>query len=364
MKRKSADEVLSASKPRDIFTMNPDTIEQEKDEYIERFKPQDYSTIKNFMATQKVILLYRQALEELEEANAREATRYSLTIRSKNGSEYEVHADYVYEAKIGKTYVTEKNVVFVISPKYKSYYENYIEKTSRFTRLDIKSWENIEHMLPKVYKHFEDENGNGIIVVTKPCKKMYPLREIWNYFGAKLSPEHVASIMTRLYNFVSYLGIIGINHNGITMDNLFFAPGRTVEEGEDYTVEDMRIVGVFGGWFFSTRDNEKLKGVPREVSEIMPEDCKKSGYSSFEVDELSIKRLARELLGDPSGKNLDGVSKIVTDWVHGEVSEPLVDWVNSNYIHKNAYEEFCAWERVRKLSFDKHRFVEMDVSID
>lgn len=352
MKRKSAAEILSASRPRDIFTMNPDTIEQEKDEYIERFKPQDYKTIENFMVTQKVILLYRQALNELEDGRATENVRYSFTIRSKSGSTYEVHADYVYKAKIGDMYVTEKNVVFVIPPRNKSYYENYIEKTARFPKLNNKIWGQVEHMLPNVYKHFEDEDGNGIIVVTKPCKKMYPLREIWNYYGGKLSPEHVASIMTRLYAFVSYLGIVGINHNGITMDNLFFSPGRTVEEGESYTVEDMRIVGVFGGWFFATRGNENLKGVPSDVNEIMPRSCKESGYSSFEVDELSIKKLARELLGESSGRNLDGVP------------EPLVEWVNSDYIHKNAYEEFCAWEKARKLSFGKHRFVEMDVSID
>ena len=352
MKRKSAEEILSASRPGDIFTMNPDTIEQEKDEYIERFKPQDYRTIENFMVTQKVILLYRQALAEFDDGRANENTPYSRTIHLKNGTICEIHADYVYEAKIGNMYVTEENVVFVIPNKNKSYYENYIEKTERFTRIASKDWLNVKHMLPNVYKHFEDEDGNGIIVVKKPCKKMYPLREIWNYYDGKLSPEHVASIMTRLYNFVSYLGIIGINHNGITMDNLFFAPGRAVKEGEPYTVEDMRIVGVFGGWFFSTRDYEKLKGVPCEVDAIMPRDCRKSGYSSFEVDELSIKRLARELLGDPNGENLDGVP------------ESLVDWVNSDHIHKNAYEEFCAWEKARKLSFNKHRFVEMDVSID
>lgn len=354
MKRKTAEEILSASKPRDIFTMNPDTIEQEKDEYIEAFRPQDYSTIKNFMVTQKVILLYRQALDELGDSRAGENARYSFTIRAKNQSTYELHANYVHKAKIGDMYVTEKNVVFVIPPKNRMYYENYVEKAvrTRFIRVNNKAMENVEYMLPNVYKHFEDEDGNGIIVVTKPCQKMYPLREIWNYYGGKLSPEHVASIMTRLYNFVCYLGIADINHNGITMDNLFFAPGKTVEKGESYTVEDMRIVGIFGGWFFTTKGNEKLKGVPREINEIMPRSCKESGYSSFEVDELSIKRLARELLGDSSGENLDGVP------------EPLVYWVNSDYIHKNAYEEFCAWENARKLSFGKHRFVEMDVSIN
>lgn len=353
MKRKSADEIMAASRPRDIFTMNPDTIEQEKDEYIEQFRPGDYNTIQNFLVTQKVVLLYRQALEELKEGgNSSRESQYSFTIHAQNGKSFRVEAHYVYDIKLGKMYVTEKNVVFVIPPEKRKYYENYVEKTARFPILNKNVWEQVQHMVPNVHKHFEDEDGNCIIVVTKPCEKMYPLREILEYFGGKIAPEYVASIMTRLYMFVSYLGIIGINHNGITIDNLFFAPGRTVEEGESYTVEDMRIVGVFGGWFFATRDNEKLMGVPREVCAILPEDCKTSTFSSFEVDELSIKRVARELLGDSSGENLDGVP------------EPLVDWVNSNFTHKNAYEEFCAWEKARKLSFGKHRFVEMNVSIN
>lgn len=352
MKRKSVEEILSASKPSDIFTMNADTIEREKDEYIERFKPKDYSQIKNLMATQKVILLYRQALLELEEDNEKETRKYFFTIHSKDGKKCEVQAYDVYDIKIGKMYVTENNIVFIISEKNKKYYENYIEKTRTFPKLKQEVWESIECMLPNIKRYFEDVDGNGVIVVAKPLKNIYPLREILNYFGGKIEPEYVASIITRLYNFVCYMEIMGINHNGITIDNLFFAPGRTVEEGEKYTIEDMRIVGVYGGWFFSTRTDEKLKGMPKEVHDVLPKGCKTSGFSSFKVDELSIKKVAYELLGDATGENLDNVP------------EPLVHWINSNNIHENAYEEFCAWEKARKDSFGKHRFVEMDVSID
>lgn len=352
MKQKSAEAILSASKPRDIFTMNANTLEQEKEEYLEAFKPQQYNTIKNFMVTQNVILLYRQALSEISEFDSSDETKYFFTIRSSDGKTYEVNAHYVYDIKLGKMYVTENKVIFIIPPKNRIYYENYIEKTRRFPKFNKDIWEPIEHMVPKVYKHFEDEEGNGVIVVNKPCSHIYPLREILNYFEGKIAPEYVASMLTRLYNFVCYLELVGINHNGITIDNLFFAPGKTVNEGESYTVEDMRIVGVFGGWFFSTRPDEKLKGVPKEIYEILPVEVKTSGYSSFEVDELSIKMIARELLGDSTGENIEGVP------------ESFVHWLNNCNIHKNAYEEFCAWESARRLSFGKHRFVEMDVSID
>lgn len=351
MKRKSAEEIMSASRPQDIFTMNADMIEQEKDEYIEQFKPQAYSTIKNFLVTQKVIQLYRQALSELGKSDGEGVPITSLTISTPNGKTYEFKCHYDYDIKLGRMYVTENNIVFVIKKKNKKYYDNYVAKTQRFPKLDKEVWKRIEYMLPKVSKYFKDENGDWIIIVDKPCR-IYPLREILNYYGGKIEPEYVASIMTRLYNFVCYMEVIGMNHNGITIDNLFFAPGRTVEEGENYTVEDMRIVGIFGGWFFTTWAEEKLQGVPKDIFEILPMNSRKSGFSSFEVDELSIKRVARELLGDGTGENFENVP------------DPFVRWVNSSEIHKNAYDEFCAWERARKLSFGKHRFVEMDVSID
>ena len=69
-------------------------------------------------------------------------------------------------------------------------------------------------------------------------------------------------------------------------------------------------------------------------------------------DLLSIKRLARELLGDVTGKNLECIPKAFAEWVTKSSTE------------KNAYEELCGWEEVRNRSFGKPSFVEMDVSIN
>lgn len=348
MRLKSEQEIMSATRPRDIFTMNLETIEQEKEEYINRFKPSPYNTVKNFVITQKVILLYRQALDILE--NGGSSFENFLTITDLEGKQYVFEIQYDYDIKLGKMYVSESNVIFVINQSSKNYYENYIAKTATFPKLDKEIWKGIRFMLPKVSKHFQSDNGSFVIILDLPCK-IYPLREVHNYFGGKLQPEYVSSIMTRLYNFECYLDLIGINHNGITLDNLFFAPGRAVKEGETFTVNDMRIVGVFGGWFFSTYSNEKIKGMPREVYEVLPSDVKRTGYSSFEVDELSIKSVARELLGcDEDGE-------------FNDVPIPLAEWVNYTEIAGNAYEEYTSWERIRAQSFGKHRFVEMDVSI-
>ena len=350
VKRITEEAILNASRPSDIFSMNADTIEQEKETYLERFKPKAYSTIKNFILQQHIIMLYRQALNQLgNDSDENSDTLLSITDLSGKTSQYYCH--YAYDIKIGKMYVTEKNIIYVINSAYKKYYDNYIEKTKSFPKLDKNVWKNIEYSLPKVSKHFQTGEGNWVIFIDKPCR-IYPLREILNYFNGKLKSEYVASILTRLYNFVCYTDLVGLQHNGITLDNLFFAPGRTIKEGESFTVDDMRIVGIYGGWFFATWSDEKLNGVPKEVFEILPHECKQSGFSSFKVDELSIKRVARELLGDSSGDDLINIP------------ESLLNWVTTPSCEKNAYEEFCKWEKVIIKSFGKRRFVEMDVSID
>lgn len=353
MERKIEEKIMSASRPEDIFSMNPDTIEQEKEEYIERFKPQSYSTIKNFVITQKVITLYRRALLKFDNMDNEELSNLSLYISEMTGCmDYHFECHYVYDIRIGKMYVTENKVIFVIDKEYKKYYENYIEKTKKFPKVNKDVWESVQYTLPKVVKNFQSTDEKWVIILKMPCSRIYPLREILNFYDGKLEPEYVASMLTRLYNFVCYMDLNGMNHNGITIDNLFFAPGRVVEEGESYTVDDVRFVGVFGGWFYTTWTDEKIKGIPKEVYEIIPQECKKTGFSSFALDSQSVKRVARELLGDDSGENLISVPM------------PLKSWVNDSTSEKNAYEEFCKWERVIIDSFGKKRFVEIDVSIN
>ena len=162
------------------------------------------------------------------------------------------------------------------------------------------------------------------------------------------SNEAKTSILTRLYYFECYMDLIGMTHNGITIDNLFFAPGKSVEEGQDYTIDDLRIVGVIGGWFFTTWSNEKLVGMPKEIYDLLPNTCKQNGYSSFEVDMLSIQKLGIDLLGDANFKNLPLSFK---------------SWLTKTHIEKNSYEEYQEWEDIITQSFGKHKFTEMNINI-
>ncbi len=346
MKRKSAEEIMSATRASDIFTMDFDVIDRELEEYLARFKPEAYNTIKNFMISQKVTLLYRQAVREL---NGFEE-ELKLIFSDPNGIVHTFECEDYSDIKLGKMYISEAHIIFVIDECNEKYYQNYIKKVTNFTKLNESVWNSIKYMLPNVTTHFKCQTGEFVIVVEKPCK-MYPLKDVLHYFNDKLAPAYVASIMTRLYNFVCYLNVLGICHNGLTLDNLFFAPGKKVENGQPFTIDDMRIVGVFGGWFFSTYSDEKLSGIPREIYTLLPNQCKQSGFSDFEVDELSIKALAIKLLGDNATTS-------------GKTPLALINWLNDSHVRKNAYEEYIEWEKVRNQTFDGHRFVHMDVSIN
>ena len=91
--------------------------------------------------------------------------------------------------------------------------------------------------------------------------------------------------------------------------------------------------------------------MPKDVYDSLPTRLKKQQYSSFEVDALAIKNVARQLLGDATGEDL------------GETPEPMKNWLNELTPKRNPYDEYVAWEKAMFQSYGKRTFVDMDVSI-
>lgn len=344
MRQRSGQEILRATEPSDIFTMNSNTIESEYAEYIERFKTsEEHKGIENFLITKQVTLLYRKAREVLSNVGDTDSG-LALRVKSKSGKDFEFLCTLTSDIKLGKMYVTDENVVFYVYAKYKSYYENYVQKTKSYPKVDRKTWVAVEHMFPKVTTHFETQEGDYIIILRKPCE-MFSLRELLEYFGGQIAPRYVASILTRLFFWECYMDLSGMTHNGIIVDNLFFSPGRFVDQDKEATIEDYRIVGIFGGWFFTTYANEQINGAPKAVRDIMPYKSKKSGYTSYTLDVLSIKQVAKELLG-----------------ASADVPKPFKEWLEDDTVYKSAYEAYHSWNKVKKACFGKSEFVPMDIS--
>ncbi len=356
MKRVAEDILKRAESPWEIFSRDLALIEEEKEEYLERFKPKEYKKIENYIAQQKIILLYRKAMEELE--NLSIAGDHTLIVKDVDGKEYRFDYMYSQEHGVCQMLTTKNHVVFVVPQRYESYYQNYIDKCNFKLHISRGLWENVKYSLPNVVKTFKTDSGDFIIIVKKPHSMIYPLTSILEYFDGRIDPKYVASIMTRLYETAMYCDLRGFSHNGLTVENLFFSPGRRLMPDEPFTVEDVRIVGVFGGWFFSTNNNsiitgkpnDKIIGLPRKIKEILPQESKDYHYGSYKIDMLSIKQVSRELLGDITGKNL------------GDIPEPFAQWLNSTSIAPTVYDEKEAWKEVRKSSFGKPEFIEMHLS--
>ena len=342
----SAEDIIQAKVPKDIFSMDSTTIEEEKEQYLRMFQPGPYNTVIHFLAYQRVILLYEQALIQFSDEHASSIFSNRVEFYSIDGENIVLENVKISDFELGKRYVTENRVCYLVSPKYKKYYANYVDKTSSYSKPDRTIWSMVSYMVPNVIKHFECRENEGYLIVISKSPAMYPLSDILDYYSGSMSPEHVASIVTRLMYFVGYLDLAEINHNAITLDNIFFSPGKETEDKpySEISYEERRITGILGGWFFSTWRNEKIVGMPKEVKNVCEEEVR-LGYSSYKVDVLAVKQLAKRLLG----KNF---SSLV---------EPFKVWLNDTEIYGSAYDECEKWDKALHESFGVRRFVPMDI---
>ena len=358
MRLRSYQEIMAANNPEQIFSMNPATLKEEFDAYCEQYSPdQKFHEIRNFVVTQQIKLLFKRAKERLSlEKEDSDNTSDVITLYSANGECIRFDYDYHINQRVCDTYSNDSQILMVIDSKYESkgLFSNYLEKIQDFVahwKGKIPNWNDFQYSIPNIIKSFRTaDKTHYVLLIQKPCR-MYPLREVLNYFDGRMNVKHVISIIKRLYNYACWIDVAGMNHNAICIDNIYFSPGNEVLPGSDYSVNDVRIAGLFGGWFFTTYKDEKVIAFPREIRDIVPDSVEKRGYSSFEVDMLSIKKVARELLGDVTGRNLFGVHSL------------LCEWFNKTTCEKNAYEEYAEFERICQEVFGKARFVDIDVSI-
>lgn len=360
--------ILSATKPQQIYSMDPNTIDAEYEAYCEKYKKgQKYRELTNFVVLQQINYLYKLAQSVL----ANKSSNYDLSglsgqivLKRPNGGDFAFRYTYHVTQGVCEIYSNNEFILFEIDEQCESkygFYTNYISKVSElrcfWEAKDERDYNDFQYFIPNITKYFHDkENGKYVIIIKKPhledrpCR-VYSLREVLNYFDGRLSINYVVSIVKRLYSIACHIDIANMCHNGIVLDNIYFSPGRFILPGEKYTVEDMRIVGLYGGWFFTTYKDERVQGMPSVLSGIIPKYVIETKYSSFEVDMLAIKKVARELLGDITGENLYGVHSL------------LADWFNRTTCEKNAYEEYARFEYICEEVFGKPKFLEMDISI-
>ncbi len=355
-------EIMSATRPEQIFSMSPSNLQTEYEELCSQFRPDvKFHEIQNFVATQQLTRLYNLAKRaiandegelELDEGNS------TITLYPKDEPPISFNYDQFIDQGICKTAISDSQVLMMVDARLedqKGFYSNYLEKVQAL-KLQLKGempdWRTFRHSIPKVVKSFRTQDDSMCVLILQKPYKIYPLRQVLEYFGGRVEVKHVISIVKRLYYTACFIEIAGMSHNGICIDNIYFAPGREVEDiTKECGIEDLRIVGLYGGWFFTTRTGEMVKGFPRGIRDIIPPNVMRTHISSYEVDMLSIKKVARELLGDITGQNLFGV--------HSK----LCEWFNRTTCEGSALAEYERFEKLCEEIYGEPKFYGMNISL-
>lgn len=332
----TAEQILSISKCGDLFPYGVDNVKAKYKELVKEWHPDANKNSKAADVFQKITELYNKALELLEQGTW-EKTNYVL-IAKDNGKKIALNYDTVFDFELGTCYVTKTKIVYVLGKDKKKYFDNAITRIKSLKYADKKMEDTLSICMPKIYQTFQSNNGEYVIVLDK-TEDVYPLKSVFEYFGNKIQDRHVAWIISRLCNLTCFLKYNGIVHNGININNVFVSP-------------QYHSILLLGGWWYTTKENEKMIGTTKDIFSIMSVTAKGSKKSSYLTDLESVKLLGRQLLGESNCRKLALDTTIPKAFINFLISGSGDD----------SYKEFSKWDKALNDSYGARRFVKMEVN--
>lgn len=331
--------IQGATIPADIFSKDSSKMNQEYSMFMQELVGRAYahrielSPDELEEARQKIISLYEEGKKQLETGNW--VYPAGVTFTSIDGKS--IHFSYkLLKSQNGiEIYICEKEVYIRFKKEQEDFFRRFVANT-KFSYSKDKIKEMMKYTLPNVVSYNELTDGTYLIKIKKD-EEMLPLSDVIENLGGKLEVHHIAWIITRLFEFISYMQTnMRMAHCGITINNCFIMP-RT------------HRINVIGGWFNATTLNEQLKYMPEEVYNVLTKDILASKRATIGIDILAIKGLAKSLFDEK-----DDASKEVN-------IRPFIDWLYE-IPEDNAILEFEKWEKVRESVFGKREFIALDVN--
>ena len=238
-----------------------------------------------------------------------------------SGKKIAVNYDTCFDFELGTCYVTKSKIVYILEKDKEKYYHNAIKRITGLKYKDKRMENELSRFLPEIYQTFRTKNGKYAIVLDK-TEDVYPLKNVFEYFGKQIDGKHVAWMISRLCSLTCYLEYSGLVHNGIHMDNCFVSP-------EDHSVL------LTGGWWYATEAGEKMIGTAKDIFAIMSVSAKESKRSSAVTDLESVKLLGRQ-------------------------PKPFIGFLTGGS-GRSAYDEFVKWDRALDSSYGKRKFIHMEI---
>lgn len=328
--------ILEVTEYGELFEPSLELIKNKFLELAKEFHPDTCLEARATEAFAHITALKDEAIENLNEGIWKKPGRISFEMKRGGWISFEYNSESEFE--IGRTYVGEDRVMFLIEGEHLEYYNNAISKIAGLSFADSNMKEEFEKVLPRLVRQGVTKSGYGVMIITKD-KDEYPLMDILKRMGNRLDPRHVAWIISRLCSICCYLQYSNIVHNGLAIDNLFINP-------------KMHTVSLLGGWWYAVRANEKMIGTTKDVYEVMSDKCRSTGIAELSTDQEMVHEIAKQLL--------DNKSLVFKPGECTDIPAAMATWIR-NGSGGCAFDEFENWNKTLDDSWGRRRFVDLIV---
>lgn len=335
----SAQDILKAKLPGDLFTNNADALKLEYFELSKRWHPDmNGNSLESKEVMIKINDLYQKALVLIKDGKWEMSNWVTIVRHGNVKQQFKFLTSMPFE--LGMQYISDSNIAYLVNGTYKTFYDNYLKSISslKYTNDDMKK--EFTRFLPKMQESFETYDKQYCIFVEK-MPDLLLLKDVLGYYKGILPDRHVAWIMSSLYNLACFIDFNNLSHNGISLSNYYISP-------------KYHSGALLGGWWYATAQDSNMIGISSETYNLLPSTMRENHVGSITTDLESIRYLGRQLLGEANGskiKNNTSLPKSMIDWFLAGSSD-------------SAYEEYARWNVVLTNSYGKRQFIEMDLSAD
>lgn len=322
---KSVEEILKINSCEELFVNDINKSKEIFRVLAKAYHPDVCTTFDSTKVFTKINTLYAEAVSKIEKGIWFE--KDLLSIQSKLGKKYgfKYLGKHIFE--LGTFYIGREFIVYIIEKQHKNFYHNAINTLKSFKYASIEMENEFKRYFPNIKDTFECDNGDYALVLEK-TEDVFLLEDFYNC-RKDLDPKHTAWIISRLCNIACFLRYNNLVHNGISLSNCFISP-------------KYHTIMIYGGWWYTVKENEKMIGTQKCIYDIMPIKEKSLKIGSFKTDLESVKQIGRLLEND-------------------NTPNELKNWVK-NASSGNAISEFESWNTVLDKTWGKRTFIKLNIT--
>lgn len=330
---------ISLRSPEKLF-LEVLTEKELKDAYIKlSFKWHPDKNLSSIEKTDEVFahinLLYKEAKEKFKQDTWNKGFFREFISSDNKKTIYSYLQESEFE--LGYYLIGADSIAWVIAPDFQDLALNAVKQIEGIKYANDKMKVEMQKFVPVIKSFIKTTDKQTIIIMHRDPNSVL-LKDVLSYY-IKVEAKHVAWILSNCYHLCCFFEFNKVMHGGITLDNLFINP-------------ETHAAQLLGGWWFTHRQNDKLRALSAQTLSIAPFEVINSKIALGSLDLECIRLMGRQLLGDKNGINLVKNKDIPT---------PLTQWLRGAST-ENAFKEYDIWYKVLKDSFGVRRFIKMELN--